>query len=355
MTVIGGIDLDALDIDNSDLVFPDMVPGRCLNLDGDIVAYNCAGDDETTKPEVLFNIEAEIKNLMQCTGADHYVIHITGTGSNKGKRHDISTVREYQANRNGKPKPINLEWARNQMIQKMRAVVHMEQEADDGLTQLQYEFINRGERNLCVLVSADKDLRMVPGLHLCPDTTKIVDVDGYGSCWYDKDKSKATGWGTSFFWHQLLMGDTADNIPGLPAFSKRISINYWPTAPLVETQRRIEQGTMPNGKPLTMKQADAAEAKLTSILDEYKQKPCGAVGVVKYLEDCTSDCDAMAKVSEAYYALYGDEFTYEDWRGNTITRTSKQMLYEQAILLWMRREPGHTDFMKFLKELGWEV
>ena len=355
MTVIAGVDLGDLDIDSSDFVIPELVPGRCLNLDGDIVAYNCAGDDETTKPEVLFNLEAEIKSLMQVTGSDHHVIHITGTGSNKGKRHDIATVREYQANRKDKPKPINLEWARTQMIQKMQAVVHMEQEADDGLTQTQCQFIERGERNLCVLVSADKDLRMAPGLHLCPDTGKIVDVDGYGECWYDSSKSKSLGWGTSFFWHQLLMGDTADNIPGLPEFSKRISIEYWPTAPLVEARRRVIEGTMPSGKALTQKQTEAASAKLGVIIEEYKLKPCGGAGVVKYLEDCTSDCDAMTKVSGAYYALYGDEFTYEDWRGNTITRTSKQMLYEQAILLWMRREPGHTDFMKFLKELGWEV
>lgn len=347
---IGGINLDDLELDNSDFIVPDVVPGRVLNCDADIVAYNCAGNDDTTREEVVYNIEAEINNKMQQVGADHYILHLTGTGSDKGRRHDVACVRQYQASRVGKPKPRQLEFARKYMATNLNAVVHMHQEADDGLAQTQQEYLNRDERHLCVLDSADKDLRMVQGLHICPDTGKIVDVQGYGECWYDAEKSKTVGWGTSFFWHQLLMGDTADDIPGLPAFTRSISIRCWPTAPLLEQIRRLEEGTMPSGKECTPKQIEDAHDKVGKIRAEFKMKPCGAGSVAEYLSNCSTDKEAYYAVLRAYTGYYGDEpFEFTDWRGKTYTRTAYQMLLEQAFLLWMRRVPDGRDVFNFLE------
>jgi len=344
------IDFDTLELDSSDFALPDVVQGRILNCDADIVAYNCAGNDDSVPSEVVFSLEAEIKNKMQQVGATGYVLHLTGTGSNKGGRHDVACVKQYQASRAGKPKPRLLEFARRYMTTNMGAINHMDQEADDGLAQTQQEYLDRGERDLCVLDSADKDLRMVQGLHLCPDTGKIVDVQGYGSCWYDAEKSKTTGWGTSFFWHQLLMGDTADDIPGLPAFSAGISMRLWPTAPLLEQERRLRSGTMPTGKAMTEKQSDTAAIKYQKIIDEYKTKPCGAVAVQSYLAGCTTDKQALALVEAAYDDYYGDGYEFTDWRGKTYERTAEQMITEQAFLLWMRRVNDPKDCINFLKE-----
>jgi hypothetical protein len=347
---IGGVNLDDLELDNSDFIVPDVVPGRVLNCDADIVAYNCAGNDDTTREEVVYNIEAEIKNKMQQVGADHYILHLTGTGSDKGNRHDVACVRQYQASRVGKPKPRQLEFARKYMATNLKAAVHMDQEADDGLAQTQQEYLDRDERHLCVLDSTDKDLRMVQGLHLCPDTGKIVDVQGYGGCWYDAEKSKTTGWGTSFFWHQMLMGDTADDIPGLPAFSRNLSIRHWPTAPLLEQERRLRELTMPSGKQCTPKQLDAARDKIDKIKAEFKMRPCGAGSVADYLSDCINDYDAFCAVEVAYMDYYGTEpFEFTDWRGKTYTRTYYQMLLEQAYLLWMRRVNDGRDVFNFLE------
>jgi hypothetical protein len=347
---IGGVDLESLELDNSDFIIPDVVPGRILNEDADIIAYNCAGNDETSRETVVFNIKAELQNRMQQVGADHYILHLTGTGSDKGKRHDVACLKQYQAGRVGKPRPKHLEFARTYMATNLKAVVHMDQEADDGLAQTQQQYLDRGERNLCVLDSADKDLRMVQGLHRCPDTGKIIDVDGYGACWYDADKAKTTGWGTSFFWHQLLMGDTADDIPGLPAFSRRISLQYWPTAPLLEQERRIEVGTMPSGKRCTMKQLETASEKLYQLRAEFKLKPCGAGSVASYLSKCTTDTEAYYAVLSAYTAYWPEGFfEFTDWRGKTYTRRAEQMLLEQAFLLWMRRVNDGRDVFNFLE------
>lgn len=350
--IVGGIDLKTLDLDNSEFVIPDVVPGRYLNGDGDIYAYNCAGNDDTSREEVVANLEAEVKNKMELAGADHYHLHITSDGSDKGQRHDFACVNEYQYKRKGKPKPANLAFARQYILNNMNSTGHIDQEADDGLAQYQQAFLDRNEAHLCVLDSADKDLRMVLGLHLDPYTGAIVSTTGYDECWYDSDKGKVFGWGHSFFWHQLLMGDTADDIPGLKDFGREISVTRWPTAPLKEQERRVDEWTMPSGKKLTGKQHDTAVAKALSIRDNFKAKACGAKGVFEYLEGIDNNQDAYTAVLDAYKGHYGDdEFDFTDWRGNTYKRTAKAMLIEQGLLLWMRRFKGANDVLNFLTEV----
>lgn len=352
---IGGVDISSIDLDNSDFVLPDVVQGRYLNADGDIYAYNCAGNDDTTHEEVVYNLKAEVQARMQLTGSTDYILHITGDGSDKGKRHQIACVKEYQAIRKDKPKPKNLAFARKYIQEHMNSEVHYDQEADDGLAQFQRRFIDKGEAHLSVLDSTDKDLRMVAGLHLDPYSHTIVEVEGYGSCWYDVEKSKVLGWGTSFFWHQLLVGDTADNIPGLPAFGKELSASIWPTAPLTEQIRRTIELTMPSGKDLTEKQYEAAKAKVLELQENFKKKPAGAKAAYDYLEGCRTDAEAYEKVKQAYLSYYGNSYTITDWRDNTYVRSCEAMLLEQAILLWMRDYKGTADVQRFLRSINGEV
>jgi hypothetical protein len=353
---VGGVDITTIDLDNSDFVLPEVVQGRYLNADGDIYAYNCAGNDDTTTEEVVYNLKAEVAARMQLTGATDYILHITGDGSDKGQRHRIACVKEYQANRKDKPKPKNLAFARKYIQEHMNSEAHYDQEADDGLAQFQQTFIDKGESHLSVLDSTDKDLRMVAGLHLDPYTHKIIEVEGYGSCWYDLEKSKVLGWGTSFFWHQLLMGDTADNIPGLPAFGKELSASIWPTAPLTEQIRRTTELTMPSGKQLSEKQYEAAKAKVQELRDTFKQKPAGAKAAYDYLEGCTTDAEAFELVIKAYESYYGTgTLDFTDWRDNNYKRTARSMILEQAILLWMRTYKGVADVQRFLRSINGEV
>lgn len=344
----GSVDFSTIELDNSDFVLPEVVQGRVLHADGDIYAYNCAGNDDTTHEEVVFNLKAEVVARMQATGSTDYVLHITGDGSDKGKRHEVACLKQYQANRIDKPKPKNLAFARQYILTNMNSVAHYDQEADDGMAQAQQEAIDRGEADLSVIDSTDKDLRMIYGWHLCPVIGKLVYVTGYGECWYDSDKSKVLGWGTSFFWHQLLMGDTADNIPGLPDFGKTLTLKHWPTAPLVEARRRLSEGTMPSGKECTEKQLKDAEKKVQELEANVKPKPCGPVAVHEYLSNASSDKEALDLVEAAYQSHYNlDNFEFEDWRGRRYVRDWKKQMLEQAILLWIRPYKGASDVMRF--------
>jgi len=81
-------------------------------------------------------------------------------------------------------------------------------------------------------------------------------------------------------------------------------------------------------------------------------KPCGAVGVTNYLKDATNDKEALALVYAAYHKYYDLDDPYlVSWDGVTYHAAPKDMLLEQARLLWMRRERGQ-DVLDFLKEVN---
>ena len=61
--IVGGVDISAINLDNSDFVLPEVVQGRWLNADADIYAYNCAGNDDTTHEEVVAPLL-----IAQCVG-----------------------------------------------------------------------------------------------------------------------------------------------------------------------------------------------------------------------------------------------------------------------------------------------
>jgi DNA polymerase-1 len=90
-----------------------------------------------------------------------------------------------------------------------RVKVWATREADDGMALMAYH----AEGN-DVTATKDKDMRMLPGWHLDWDTLEMVHVP-VGT--YDLVHN-GKQYGTKWFWLQMLQGDTADNIPGLPKY-----------------------------------------------------------------------------------------------------------------------------------------
>ena len=130
-----------------------------------------------------------------------------------------------------------------------------------------------------VIQTQDKDMRMLPGWHLTWDDRQITYVAPgvYDHKFNDKQ------YGTKWFWLQMLHGDSADNIPGLPKY---------------------QSGYDNQGQP--------------------KFALCGEVTAGKILAKATSDQQAFDIVAVKYHEFYG----YLDY--------GYQFL-EQAVLRWMRR------------------
>lgn len=287
------------------------VKGRVLQYDADFGCYECAWLDESIESNIRA-LKGHIEVKRKMAGAEFVNVHIT-LGM-KGGRDQIATVKPYQEQRTGRNVEVKERVAilRNFLAsyntETVTSVVNLLQEADDSLTQYQVKQIAEHGIESSVIMSGDKDLWMSEGWHCDQKTGEFYLVEGYGKTDY-KDvgnvKPKLIGRGTSWFWHQLIMGDSADNIAGLPQLSGKLMNRYLPT----KTKN-------PNRKP-----ASAGEAKAVAIL-----------------KGVTTDAEAARRVHEAYKHHY--------------PKNATEMLVEQAFLLWMRRTGAVDDVITFLNECG---
>lgn len=328
---VNGIELSELIDDKIDKFVP-VVSGRVAHIDADFIAYQVAYKEDHTWEEMIHNLEVSIETQKNLCGAEYAVLHLTASGSTKAGRYSAALLREYQATRQDKVKPPKLEDVRRYMRDEMRARYWRDREADDGMAQANVEAIREGRRLLSVICSADKDLRMVPGLHLDPKSLCIVDTDAFGSIWLDDSGSskKVLGWGTKFFWAQMLMGDTADNISGLPAVCPPALNFFKPTTQTIQWHQQAEAG------------CEKSKQKLLA----RKPASCGPVMTADILYGCHNDKECFRMVWDLY-KLYGEHVGFVSYKGEPIT--PKQAFLSEGKLLWMQREHGINDFINFLK------
>ena len=278
-----------------------MVPGLVMHLDGDMVCYSCAGNDDTTPGEARMNALALIEKMRARSGAENTVVHMTAPGCHKGERYLIATVKPYQGQRSGSRRPKNhgylQDWLMGYEGGAFKVKNWKSREADDGIAVCAYHASRQEKPGYIVIATADKDMRMLPGLHIDWKTHKLVrvmpgDFEVYGEAEGDKP---AKLYGSKWFWMQMLMGDAADNIPGLPKYCTTDS----------------------KGKDCL--------------------KPMGEKTAEKFLERCKSNAAAFAEV----YGLYQEYYEYEATGSQPSCgpyKLADDMFCEQAALLWMRTD-----------------
>lgn len=288
-------------------------PNLVLQLDADFACYECAHTDESVNQN-LKNLKKRIEMLGKQAGAGHVNVHVT-LGL-KGGRTEMATEKPYQENRAG----ANME--RKARVHELRvALVNWEdpyittvastlQEADDALAQYQcLRMIEHGPESSAIM-SGDKDLWMVPGRHCDPKSGRFWTVSGFGKTEYrdvGNVELKLVGEGTSWFWHQMLMGDTADNIAGLPQLTGRLMDVYAPLKSKSKTPRKAAQ--------------------------------CGEKKAVVVLKGLNNDSLCARAVLACYQDHYGKSKGLE-------------MMVESSFLLWMRKTSSLYGCVQFLNACG---
>lgn len=331
--LINGIDLDGLGADApASLPIPDPVPGRIVHIDADFLAYMMSaekvdGSDPKTFDDMKHNTEVFVDTVRSLAGATGYHLHLTPSTSDKGDRYDLAIQKQYQGNRIDKPKPRYLHILREWMSGRFPATMHQDCEADDGMSSMQYAAINRGERNLSIIASKDKDLNMVPGLHLDWDTGIITDADDFGHTHlHDRNGTKVLkGYGQKFFWAQMLMGDTADNTQGLPKLPGHVLNKVKPTK---ETEQLL---AVLNNPEATTAHKDRAQ----KWLDKRAPAPCGPVVTQAVMELLPDNATAFAVVKSLYKAI-GESLGFKHWKtGEPVPW--QRVFVSEGQLHWMRR------------------
>lgn len=190
------------------------VPGRVLLVDGDYLVYYTCGNDETSIGDARMRLMQKLQDLKTMAGAETVVMHLTASGSHKGWRYIISKVQPYQKQREGSKKPKNWALLRDFVESYNGAAFRQKiwgtREADDGICY-HAKVLPYGK---AVVAMKDKDSQMFTGcLHLDWDTFELTEVPE-GT--FEIENSVGRLFGHKWFWLQLLMGDSADHIPGLP-------------------------------------------------------------------------------------------------------------------------------------------
>ena len=218
--IVQGVDLSALPDQ-----FQSAVPGRTLIIDGDGPCYVAAATVKRLDT-ALRNFQQEILKRMFLAGASDCRIHLTSRDSDKHGRFRVKAGKPYQGNRKSKSKPPLLEPLRELVadnstwLDDYSVLLHRELEADDGMIQDAYRLGEHG-----VICSEDKDLRMTPYPYYEIDRGQVQPSQSVGWVSIKHTPSgtpKLTGQGPLFFWAQMLMGDTADNVQGVARYNGKL-------------------------------------------------------------------------------------------------------------------------------------
>lgn len=187
--------------------------GRILLVDGDALAYTCAGSDDCSPGQARANLVTKVQQAMRASGSERAKILLTARNSHKGHRYAIARAKPYQGQRSSGRRPKNWQYLRD-LLEQGGLPFFIEStgslEADDLFHHYSAQL---GAENV-VHLAADKDIRIIPGWHLHWDTAHMHfhPQDAF------RTEHGGKTFGPAYFWQQLLHGDTADNIPGLPWF-----------------------------------------------------------------------------------------------------------------------------------------
>lgn len=129
-------------------------------------------------------------------------------------RYEVAKTQPYKGNRKASGKPFFYEELRDELQLKYSAEMTFGQEADDLMA---IRACDNPKKN--IIISKDKDLRMVPGWHWEMNVNHLpFYADDPGFLMVQRQsagKAKVFGVGTKWFYFQCLVGDRVDNIPGI--------------------------------------------------------------------------------------------------------------------------------------------
>ena len=174
--------------------------------------------ERNTEPldHALYNCKSLIQTALQNvtthfqTDDLEYITYLSGNDQTPNFRKELTP--DYKANRDEAHRPTHLEELKNYLIERHAAQVSQGCEADDFFGQGCLDAVQNGR--VPIIGSIDKDLKQIPGFHLNLVSGEIQEVT--------QEQADIK------FWRQMLEGDRADNIEGIPGIGPKKAERYLP-------------------------------------------------------------------------------------------------------------------------------
>lgn len=146
----------------------------------------------------LHNVNNCVDDILSELKPTDHRLYLSGDGNFREK---VAVTREYKGNRDPSHRPTYETEIKRHIRDNFNTVVSEGEEADDLLAYSHYTMW-KDDPYSSVIVTQDKDLDMIPGLHY-----NFVKQERYDVSEEEADRN---------FWYQVCTGDSTDNIPGLP-------------------------------------------------------------------------------------------------------------------------------------------
>jgi len=176
-------------------------------IDADSLLYYCALGNKEHPPkleEAQKDMDNRIYNMVQLGGCKQYVLFTTNRRTTF--RNKVAVTKEYKGNRKRKPLPPVFYGLQAYLKQKP-TFEYKGLEADDSVALFKTLFAEYYGKS-AVIFSPDKDvLGQVVGIHYNYGKETLVET------------SEDSAYG--FLMKQLIMGDSADGIPGIPGMGEK--------------------------------------------------------------------------------------------------------------------------------------
>lgn len=152
----------------------------------------------------LYNCKSLISTVVETVSETYqtddidYITYLSGNDEVPNFRRELTP--DYKANRSEDHKPTHLEAIKEYLVREHSGHLSQGCEADDFFGQGCLDTKSKGR--VPIIVSIDKDLRQISGVHLNLVSQEVSEVT--------PNVADLT------FWRQMLEGDRADNIHGIP-------------------------------------------------------------------------------------------------------------------------------------------
>lgn len=182
-------------------------------IDADNLSFACAASAEEEDVEVACTrADSFIENILAETGATEYELWFSGDNNFR-----YNVYPEYKGNRKASYRPLWEKEVKQYITEKWEANWTDGIEADDMLGIRQTELVtgqgtwlDPDDFGASIICAIDKDLNQIKGLHYNWELRRLGEVVREKRI-YTVSNEEADYW----FFYQLLVGDTTDNIKGV--------------------------------------------------------------------------------------------------------------------------------------------